>query len=470
MTASLESRGQLILAGLLGLYAAGLAFAPTPVVAALASLPLLLVPLGFWLIGSPDRWIYCFLGVALLLPPLPFAIGNSGPQPALVVAAAGVLIGFLRIDEWRIRQDTLAVSMLLLLALLCVSVAFALVYSGLAVGTGSLVRVLLLGIAVYIYLYASWGPSARSAVDTPTVCRWLFAASVAAAVFAIADFFLQLPAPAGFGPQFVWLDSGVYRRAQGLFYEASTLGNFCAFFLVMIAASLFRPARERVLTRTWLWAGGAILALALILSYSRASVVNLAAAAATLLYLNWSRLNLRRMISAIIACAAGVALLAWTAFPEFAQLYWERLWASGEYLFSSPGAVLSGRLENWRALTDFLLAHPWHWLIGVGYKTLPYSDFTGAPTIGDNMYLTLLVETGIAGLAAFLMLLTAILRASLRAARSSNPRAAFLGAWSLAFWIGELLQMFSGDLLTYWRVLPVYFFILSLAVREGEAT
>ena len=38
--------------------------------------------------------------------------------------------------------------------------------------------------------------------------------------------------PAGYGPQFVWLDSGVYRRAQGFFYEASTLGNFCAFFLV----------------------------------------------------------------------------------------------------------------------------------------------------------------------------------------------------------------------------------------------
>jgi hypothetical protein len=26
--------------------------------------------------------------------------------------------------------------------------------------------------------------------------------------------------------------------------------------------------------------------------------------------------------------------------------------------------------------------------------------------------------------------------------------------------------MFSADLLTYWRVLPVYFFVLALAVRE----
>jgi hypothetical protein len=35
----------------------------------------------------------------------------------------------------------------------------------------------------------------------------------------------------------------------------------------------------------------------------------------------------------------------------------------------------------------------------------------------------------------------------------------------LCFWCGEIVQMASGDLLTYWRVLPVYFFVLALAVR-----
>src|SRR5205814_7683146 len=62
--------------------------------------------------------------------------------------------------------------------------------------------------------------------------------AVVSALFACVDFYFQFPAPAGYGPQFVWLDSGVFRRAQGFFYEASTLGNFCAFFLVMIAVAL----------------------------------------------------------------------------------------------------------------------------------------------------------------------------------------------------------------------------------------
>src|SRR5215468_1042349 len=92
-----------------------------------------------------------------------------------------------------------------------------------------------------------------------------------AALFACIDFYFQFPAPAGYGPQFVWLDSGVYRRAQGLFYEASTLGNFCAFFLVMVAAAFFRPREERPVSGKALGIGAVVLLAALVLSYSRAS-------------------------------------------------------------------------------------------------------------------------------------------------------------------------------------------------------
>jgi hypothetical protein len=81
------------------------------------------------------------------------------------------------------------------------------------------------------------------------------------------------------------------------------------------------------------------------------------------------------------------------------------------------------------------------------------------------MYLSLLVESGIAGLAALLWLNFAILRAGLKASRDVNVDRSLGGAWILCFWSGEIVQMFSGDLLTYWRVLPVYFFVLALAVR-----
>src|SRR4030095_9959530 len=99
--------------------------------------------------------------------------------------------------------------------------------------------------------------------------RLLYAAAVAAALFACVDFYFQFPAPAGYGPQFVWLDSGVYRRAQGLFCEASTLGNFCAFFLVMIAVCFSRPRAETPVSRKALVVGGAVFSAALLLLYLR---------------------------------------------------------------------------------------------------------------------------------------------------------------------------------------------------------
>ena len=68
-------------------------------------------------------------------------------------------------------------------------------------------------------------------------------------------------------------------------------------------------------------------------------------------------------------------------------------------------------------------------------------------------------------LAALVWLNVAIIRAAARAARSTDPRRAFCGLWMLCFWCGEAVQMASGDLLTYWRVLPVYFFVLALALR-----
>ena len=165
-----------------------------------------------------------------------------------------------------------------------------------------------------------------------------------------------------------------------------------------------------------------------------------------------------------VSVVAG-AFLTWQVFPAFAEMYWLRLSSTAEYFFSATEGVLSGRVASWRTLVDWLSAHPWQAIAGIGYKTLPYSDYLGSTVVADNMYLSLLVETGIAGLVALLWLHVAILRAAARAARSASPRAAFCGTWIVCFWAGQIVQMFSGDLLTYWRVLPVYFWVLALAVR-----
>ena len=207
-----------------------------------------------------------------------------------------------------------------------------------------------------------------------------------------------------------------------------------------------------------------MLGAALIFSYSRGSLLNLFCAGAALLCIR-KRLR-KRSIVTVTASALVIGTVIYFAFPTFSQSYWLRLQASVLYLPSAPGAILSGRLSSWSTLIQFLLHNPWHLLFGIGYKTLPYSSYVGSEVITDNTYLDLLVETGLLGLGAFIALNVEILRSSFRAARAVSAERAFFGTWFFCFWIGELVQMLSGDLITYWRVLPLYFWALAIALRS----
>jgi O-antigen ligase len=457
-----EHHGRWLAAIPIGLWAAAIAVAPSLTAKALLAAPAVLVPLTWWTLHRPARWVTLFFATAWLLPPLPIRMGDSGPHVCLFFAALGLFSGLLWLSRWRIAPTAPAAALTTLFGVMLASVALAAIHSGAAVAAGSLARVALFGIPVYVFFFTAYGPGAPEGLSHVRILFWIAAAS---ALFACVDFYFQFPAPAGYGPQFVWLDSEVYRRAQGVFYEASTLGNSCAFFLVMIAVAWSRPRAEAPVSRKALAAGGVVFFAALVLSYSRASLINLLVALAVLAWLNRRRIRLRRAAPILAAGVVAGAAATWKVFPAFAEMYWLRLLGSAQYFFSATEGVLSGRLASWRILAAWIAANPWSTLIGVGYKTLPYNDYLGAPVVADNMYLSLLVETGIAGLAAFLWLNVAILRAAARASCASSSRTSFFGAWMLCFWAGQMVQMLSGDLFTYWRVLPVYFWVLALAVR-----
>ncbi len=467
-TVDARLRRELLLGTTLGAYATAVATIPGVALKALLAAPLLVIPIFWTLIRTPTAWLALFFGCALLTPPLPIPLGDTGPHIAILVAGFGLFAGFLRLGEWRFRPDGLAIPVIALLTIFAASVATAAVYSGGAIAAASLARVALFGVSVYVFLYTRDGPGRLSPLQSWRAIHWLFWAGALSALFACVDFYFQFPAPAGYEQQFVWLESGVFRRAQGFFYEASTLGNLCAFFLEMIAVTLFLRKNDSPMRRLVLLLGAIPLAAALILSFSRASLVNLAVALAVLLWLRRDRIRWRRLVVAAVTFGGASLAILWAAFPVFAQTAWLRVFAAFEYFSESPNAVLSGRVDAWRTLVDYLVANPWHALLGIGYKTLPYSDFIGATAVGDNTYLTLLVETGIAGLAAVVALNIAILVYAYRAARSDEPVRSFTGAWMLCFWAGQSVQMLSADLLTYWRILPVYFFVLALATRTPQ--
>jgi hypothetical protein len=198
-----------------GMWAAAIALAPGLAWKALLAAPAVIAPLLWWTLRSPSRWLALFFAAALLLPPLPIPLGDSGPHLAIPLAALGLLAGVLWLAEWQVVPTGLNAAFVTLFAVLLASVAPAAIYSGGAAAAASAARVLLFGISIYVFFYAAYGPGRQA--DAIRGVRLLYWAAAAAALFACVDFYFQFPAPAGYGPQFVWLDSGVYRRAQGLF-------------------------------------------------------------------------------------------------------------------------------------------------------------------------------------------------------------------------------------------------------------
>src|SRR5579864_2534516 len=157
-TAGARDRREMLIGLALGLYATAVVLVPgLPAKAALCA-PLLIIPLLWRLLATPAAWLALFFACALLTPPLPIRLGDSGPHAALLVAAAGLFIGLLRLAEWRFRPDGLTASLLALWTVFAASLTMAALYSGLTIAAGSLARVLLFGISIYVFLYVRAGP------------------------------------------------------------------------------------------------------------------------------------------------------------------------------------------------------------------------------------------------------------------------------------------------------------------------
>ncbi len=162
-----------------------------------------------------------------------------------------------------------------------------------------------------------------------------------------------------------------------------------------------------------------------------------------------------------MAILASFVYLVYQLSPDVVANFFS--WRLGNLteFWQDPDSATSGRWQSWTTLIQFFADRLWLLLFGIGYKTIASTDLFGKPIVADNGYLSLLFETGILGFAAFAWLNLAILQELRDEGQAPSPFYRLCRTFLFAFWCGEMVQMLTGDIFTYWRNLTVLFAMIA---------
>jgi O-antigen ligase len=446
-------------------------FLPSPYL--LASLALV----GLWVLyavweKSPKRVLYLFCLAVLVVPPFyPSAFGGEFPvYVSNFLFLSLVLLLVLRGETYRLlKWDSIGEAGLRFLMALAVSLPFAYWFSGPSPGLQSSLRFLLLLQPFFIYVWICHADFMREEAHLSAFVQVLLALGALGAIYGIIDFYAPIPIPHPFAEQFIYLHGAKIRRAQGIFYEASSFGNVCAFFLVLSLITRHSISGSvAIISRIWLYLIIGIFSTALFLSYSRGSWMNVLVTVTVFLMFQQ---KLRLRFATLVILLIGIfVFLVYLVSPEIALNFFQFRLGTLLNLMTDPNFATSGRWEAWMKLFGFFADHPWLLLFGVGYKTLPHTNLFGTTLIADNGFLSLAFETGILGLVAFLSLNIAIFRTLHRASQHGNSTIHLYSTFLFAFWCGEMVQMLTGDIFTYWRNLIIYFLFMGAVQRVSRSS
>ena len=413
----------------------------------------------------PHVFLLVFLVTLIVLPP--FFLPRSPETPlylSTLLLPVGVAIFLARFPDFRFQLDPVAKGLGVFLLATGLSLPFGFWLSGVNVGTTALLRWALLAQAALIYVLVRGAGVGRE--DGPA--RWLMTvlmiAALLTAAYGIFDFFWPVPISHPAAEQQIWVGGQVLRRAQGVFFEASSFANLCGFFLsVAAAAFIARHESAMGMSRSWLWLAMPILALAVFVAFSRSSWGNVAITILVFAAIS-KRTHFSRGAGILLALAIPVGVL-WSYTPELWGYLINARLGDLTMLFADPNLASSGRYDTWTRVISIMQDHPQYLLFGVGYKTLPFTRLFHEEIITDNGYLNLLLETGVVGLGGFVVFSVAVLRTFLKYARSSDRNLGFWGALMFSFWCGQLAQMLAVDAYTFWRNMIVYLAVMAFTVN-----
>ena len=443
----------------------------------------LVVLSGYLALTYPDVWLAAYVAVLLLVPDPHFTIGGVAmgvnASDALFVGALPSLV--LHPFERRSALGRIAFVSWLWAGLTLIS---ALLFSGPSVAAGSALRWIRLAEAffpVFFVLHRIEDP-----VSALRLCGRVFIVSgLLAAAFGIAQFFLGFDLSV-FGvkytaTQLLWVDGSVRRRAVGLFYESSGFGTMAALLVWVSLFLIGAPQSVRGRQRSLLLVTVIVGITAILLSFTRAAVLGLAGTFVLGLLLGGGPFGRRlsavlKTVLALIFAGVIIALFA----PAWARIFVDLRLQPFLSLFAPNSwdqlaAVSSGRTRTWSILLPaFWGSGPFYRLMGIGYKSLPFSTLAQQAhwtslLSGDNQFITTLVEQGIVGLGLLLMLNAILVFELWGAARDPMSVRGYWARMFATYWTAQVLFVFPVlDYFAIFRLLPIVFAFFALVIiRES---
>ncbi len=244
----------------------------------------------------------------------------------------------------------------------------------------------------------------------------------------------------------------VYFVVNSVFFDPNIFGRFLALAMVALAMLLLYDRQPRM----QLAVSGALAALwvALVLSFSRASMVALLVGLAVLAAVKW-RLTRALVVAAVVVVIGGAAVaISPTTFG---------LNQGFNGVSAGRGSVLSGGLRLFR---DRPL-----WGFGSGSFQAAYQAHhlsSGTLTASHTTAVTIAAEQGLIGELAYLALVLVAIVALLRGARADPARAAIAAAFVALVVHTELYADFLEDPFT-WALLGIGFALARAPGREPAA-
>lgn len=238
-----------------------------------------------------------------------------------------------------------------------------------------------------------------------------------------------------------------FGRAVGPFIYSNS--NYLAAIALLVLATALSIAvleRRRPFVRSMALATALTLCVLILLTQSRAAVIALVAMVVPTTFA-----AVRRSPKTILLVALTCALVA----PRIPKSVWERMAGMSKLSHvetmadADPEGSAKERLALVKTSLRIIADHP---LFGIGLDNYVVANELYSPEIGlrdtHNTYLNLAAETGIPGLALFLVMVWLVLRDSRRIrllAASRNPRLALGQQWLELGLIGYLIAGFFGS-------------------------